>query len=384
MGLIGADTDLLRAAIAAMRQGGDVIEQAFNQANQAMHSLQSNGWAGQHRRQAEELWDRLQPRFASTIAALHQLTTRTERYTNALEEAGRVFGDGGVAVPGIYPQNPPNIPIPPRPTPMPAEPPVSPVPLPPWLRYPINPDWLKSILELLKLQNRWYTEHFGNVGDFSILYRGTSTFLRLFRQTSPFLDIASLGLTLAEKYSRGELTWQVAGSEVTKVGVKWLVGFVPGGSQVAAVNAGIQLSGSIFSAGTESLARLVAGPEYDARITKNAQNMTEALQKMDLMNPINKTIDVMWRGEFDKAIPTFWESTVDIVRGAAEFGRAAADQVSIIATATNEKLAPVIDQTREALATTIEKGSDTFNQVQEQARRAFEPVRQFFSSIFKR
>ncbi len=35
MGLIGADTDLLRAAIAAMRQGGDVIEQAFNQANQA-------------------------------------------------------------------------------------------------------------------------------------------------------------------------------------------------------------------------------------------------------------------------------------------------------------------------------------------------------------
>jgi uncharacterized protein YukE/uncharacterized protein YqgC (DUF456 family) len=96
MGLIGADTDLLRAAIAAMRQGGDVIEQAFNQANQAMQSLQSNGWAGQHRQQAEELWDRLQPRFASTIAALHQLTTRTERYTNALEEAGRVFGDGGL------------------------------------------------------------------------------------------------------------------------------------------------------------------------------------------------------------------------------------------------------------------------------------------------
>ncbi len=96
MGLIGADTDLLRAAIAAMRQGGDVIEQAFNQANQAMQLLQSNSWAGQHRQQAEELWDRLQPRFASTIAALHQLTTRTERYTNALEEAGRVFGDGGV------------------------------------------------------------------------------------------------------------------------------------------------------------------------------------------------------------------------------------------------------------------------------------------------
>ncbi len=381
MGLIGADTDLLRAAIAAMRQGGDVIEQAFNQANQAMQLLQSNSWAGQHRQQAEELWDRLQPRFASTIAALHQLTTRTERYTNALEEAGRVFGDGGVAAPGIRPPNPPTIPTPPRPAPMPA---IPPVPLPPLPRYPINPNWLKSIFERLKLQNRWYTEHFGNVGDLSVLYRGTSTLLRLFRQTSPFLDIASLGLTLAEKYHRGELNWQVAGSEVTKVGVKWLVGFIPGGSYFAAVNAGIQVSGSIFSAGTESLARLVAGPEYDARITKNAQNMTEALQKMDLMNPINKTIEVMWRGEFDKAIPTFWESTVDIVRGAGEFGRATADQISIIATATNEKLAPVIDQTREALATTMEKGRDTFNQVQEQARQAFEPARQFLSSIFKR
>jgi hypothetical protein len=112
--------------------------------------------------------------------------------------------------------------------------------------------------------------------------------------------------------------------------------------------------------------------------------MTEALQKMDLMNPINKTIDVMWRGEFDKAIPTFWESTVDIGRGAVEFVGAAADQISIIATATNEKLAPVIDQTREALATTMEKGRDTFNQVQEQVRQAFEPARRFFSSIFKR
>ena len=95
MSQIKADTDALRATIAAMRQGSSAIENALQQAAQAMTTLQSSRWSGNHRQQAEEVWTRLQAQFAPTIEALNQIAARTERFTNALEEAGRVFGDGG-------------------------------------------------------------------------------------------------------------------------------------------------------------------------------------------------------------------------------------------------------------------------------------------------
>ena len=95
MSQIKADTDALRATIAAMRQGSSTIENALQQAAQAMTTLQSSRWSGNHRQQAEEVWTRLQAQFAPTIEALNQIAARTERFTNALEEAGRVFGDGG-------------------------------------------------------------------------------------------------------------------------------------------------------------------------------------------------------------------------------------------------------------------------------------------------
>jgi uncharacterized protein YukE/uncharacterized protein YcfJ len=95
MSQIKADTDALRATIAAMRQGSSAIENALQQAAQAMATLQNSRWSGNHRQQAEEVWTRLQAQFAPTIEALNQIANRTERFTNALEEAGRVFGDGG-------------------------------------------------------------------------------------------------------------------------------------------------------------------------------------------------------------------------------------------------------------------------------------------------
>jgi uncharacterized protein YukE/uncharacterized protein YcfJ len=95
MSQIKADTDALRATIAAMRQGSSTIENALQQAAQAMTTLQNSRWSGNHRQQAEEVWTRLQAQFAPTIEALNQIAARTERFTNALEEAGRVFGDGG-------------------------------------------------------------------------------------------------------------------------------------------------------------------------------------------------------------------------------------------------------------------------------------------------
>ena len=106
MSQIKADTDALRATIAAMRQGSSAIENALQQAAQAMATLQNSRWSGNHRQQAEEVWTRLQAQFAPTIEALNQIAARTERFTNALEEAGRVFGDGSVSASGTTPSAP--------------------------------------------------------------------------------------------------------------------------------------------------------------------------------------------------------------------------------------------------------------------------------------
>ncbi len=75
MSQIKADTDALRAAIAAMRQGSSAIENALQQAAQAMATLQNSRWSGNHRQQAEEVWTRLQAQFAPTIEALNQIAS---------------------------------------------------------------------------------------------------------------------------------------------------------------------------------------------------------------------------------------------------------------------------------------------------------------------
>ena len=137
MSQIKADTDALRATIAAMRQGSSTIENALQQAAQAMTTLQNSRWSGNHRQQAEEVWTRLQAQFAPTIEALNQIAARTERFTNALEEAGRQFNNGAtIPPPGAEkpPRDhqpttnhgtdtggfPPHAPIPPGPTTVPG------------------------------------------------------------------------------------------------------------------------------------------------------------------------------------------------------------------------------------------------------------------------
>ncbi len=116
MSQIKADTDALRATIAAMRQGSSTIENALQQAAQAMTTLQSSRWSGNHRQQAEEVWTRLQAQFAPTIEALNQIANHTERFTNALEEAGRQFNNGAT-IPPPGTEAPPKSPQPPAPSP---------------------------------------------------------------------------------------------------------------------------------------------------------------------------------------------------------------------------------------------------------------------------
>ncbi|WP_082909005.1 WXG100 family type VII secretion target [Chloroflexus islandicus] len=91
MGLIGADIDQLRATIATMRQGSATLQEALQRAMQAMQAMQSGPWAGQHRQQAEAVWERIQAQFTPTLSALEHLTARTEHFANNLAEAGRSF-----------------------------------------------------------------------------------------------------------------------------------------------------------------------------------------------------------------------------------------------------------------------------------------------------
>jgi uncharacterized protein YukE len=131
MSQIKADTDALRATIAAMRQGSSTIENALQQAAQAMTTLQSSRWSGNHRQQAEEVWTRLQAQFAPTIEALNQIAARTERFTNALEEAGRVFGDGTAHLPPPHTHPSNGATAPSKGTETPAPPPPNTTPPPP-------------------------------------------------------------------------------------------------------------------------------------------------------------------------------------------------------------------------------------------------------------
>ena len=260
MSQIKADTDALRATIAAMRQGSSAIENALQQAAQAMATLQNSRWSGNHRQQAEEVWTRLQAQFAPTIEALNQIAARTERFTNALEEAGRVFGDGSVSASGTTPSAPgqPDLPR-----------------LPDLSRLP---DLFKDILK---------------------------DFLGLFKKPE------------------GMPWWQFFGAEATKMKVGEIIG---------PINQRIQLAGNLFNVGTEALARWAAGPEYDEQITENARRMTEALNKMELVKPINDTIDLLWQGKFDKAASTFWQSAEGVFRGFTEYVDAAQNQLRIIET----------------------------------------------------
>jgi uncharacterized protein YukE len=300
MSQIKADTDALRATIAAMRQGSSAIENALQQAAQAMATLQNSRWSGNHRQQAEEVWTRLQAQFAPTIEALNQIANRTERFTNALEEAGRVFGDGSVSASGTTPGAPrqPDL--------------------------PRLPDLFKDILK---------------------------DFLGLFKKPE------------------GMPWWQFFGAELTKMFA---------GGFIGSVNERIQSVGALFNEKTEALARWAAGPEYDEQITNNACRMTEALKKMELVKPINDTIDLLWQGQFDKALSTFQQSAEGVFRGFTEYLDAAQDQLRIIE--TSEKLAPVIAQTREELKNL----GAAVTQLQEQVRQFFDSARNsFLGGLFK-
>jgi uncharacterized protein YukE len=305
MSQIKADTDALRATIAAMRQGSSTIENALQQAAQAMTTLQNSRWSGNHRQQAEEVWTRLQAQFAPTIEALNQIAARTERFTNALEEAGRVFGDGSVSASGTTPSAPgqPDLPR-----------------LPDLSRLP---DLFKDILK---------------------------DFLGLFKKPE------------------GMPWWQFFGAEATKMKVGEIIG---------PINQRIQLAGNLFNVGTEALARWAAGPEYDEQITENARRMTEALNKMELVKPINDTIDLLWQGKFDKAASTFQQSAEGVFRGFTEYVDAAQNQLRIIE--TSEKLSLVIAQTYEAL----KSAEVAFRQIQEQVRQFFDSARNSFLGLFR-
>jgi uncharacterized protein YukE len=94
MSQIGADTAQMRSTIAALRQGANSLQEAFQQANQAMQSMQGSRWSGQNRVQAEQRWEQIQAQFTPTIEVLDHLATRTERLADALDEAGQAFGGG--------------------------------------------------------------------------------------------------------------------------------------------------------------------------------------------------------------------------------------------------------------------------------------------------
>lgn len=94
MARIGADLEQLRATIASLRQGNANLQETFQRTRQAMQALQSSPWAGQHRQQAEAVWERIQAQFTPAINALENLTARTEQFANNLEEAGSRFNDG--------------------------------------------------------------------------------------------------------------------------------------------------------------------------------------------------------------------------------------------------------------------------------------------------
>ncbi len=96
MAQIGADTEQLRAVVNAFRQGSNTLTTELQRAQQAMQSLQGIPWAGRHRQQAEAIWEQVQSKLLATIATLETLTSRTEQFTNNLEEAGRSFGDGNI------------------------------------------------------------------------------------------------------------------------------------------------------------------------------------------------------------------------------------------------------------------------------------------------
>jgi len=283
MSQIKADTDALRATIAAMRQGSSAIENALQQAAQAMATLQNSRWSGNHRQQAEEVWTRLQAQFAPTIEALNQIANRTERFTNALEEAGRVFGDGGVSAPGINPVPPWILPDFPRIPDFPRMP-----DLPPWILpdFPRIPD-LPPRIPIGPYVPPWWLK--------------------------PDLPPA------------------------------WPAPY-PG------------------------------YPDWNGI--------------RDLIKPINNTIDILRQGQFDKALPTFWESTVDIGEKVKEYLDAAGDRLAIIGAAASEKLAPVIDQTGQALRDSLEESAtaikQAIKQAQEQLQQALsDSVQRLFGPLFR-
>lgn len=100
MARIGADLDQLRATIAAFRQGSANLNETSQRALQAMQSMQSGPWAGQHRQQAEAIWTRIQTQLSAAVDELERLTARTERFANNLEAASSRFGDGVAVVSG--------------------------------------------------------------------------------------------------------------------------------------------------------------------------------------------------------------------------------------------------------------------------------------------
>lgn len=100
MARIGADLDQLRATIAAFRQGSAHLNEASQQALQAMQSMQSGPWAGRHRQQAEAIWTRIQTQLSAAVDELERLTARTERFANNLEAASSRFGDGVAVISG--------------------------------------------------------------------------------------------------------------------------------------------------------------------------------------------------------------------------------------------------------------------------------------------
>lgn len=91
--LVGADVDQLHATIAAFRRGSAELNSAFQRALQAMQAMQNSPWSGQHRQQAEAVWERIQVQFTPTLNALEDLTARTERFASNLTEAGQSFYD---------------------------------------------------------------------------------------------------------------------------------------------------------------------------------------------------------------------------------------------------------------------------------------------------
>lgn len=478
MAVIGANIDHLRATIAAFQQGHNTINDALQQATYSMYSMQQSQWAGYHRQQIEAIWYDIESRLTTLLSELDALTGRTIRFTDALEEAGAVFGDGTATgdssfYPGDGMHGHAFVPTPPPGGVGPGSPDGQTEKTPEEERW----EWAKRIVEGTGLTHDFlnFLDYLRKLPFFDFAYFVNNLY---HLANNPFLSgsqpnvaavasavasflpqssskypnpmvlsaVASLNnqsgknnlfggfLELLKSNSAGRIL-SIAGfasdaldnivddargdekdkykpvdavtisSGLASAGFKWVLSKNPYTGTIMAVNDTLQFGGDMYNQISTGIAQWVAGPEFDDQISKNAKRMEDALKKADLMTPINKSVDELFRtvadsgslflqGKNEEALKVMGEglqqsgntlvtSFMQIPEGYIEFFDAAGDQANIIVSQTSQQLAPVIEQTGQALNDIGQGVSEGLKQMWENGSRMMEGTQQMFGGLFR-